>query len=299
MPAITEELTQQLSKNWDKVKNFFAYYHRYKIFFLKRGTGRVFVASRMDKALYISLFLKHLKRKEEVILVPADYSVIFIDDPHPKQLAYKAPKGALLVQTSPLKFQLHIPIKTTIPENHRKAYQKAAQRIFSSEYTSWCHGRKIPGFKNFKYDPPHDVEIINMLFSRSYEEFWDELEELAKGIIQTQNLKIEMNIQEAAQRLAELYIKPTNPLKSWNDFFTGDRSQADLRYATYLLSRGLSIEETLERLLQESPDILTRKKGHIEDYLVRTITKAAQYVVQNYKPITNKNDSELTQEVEK
>jgi len=279
----------EILENWNSVQRFLSYYRRYKVFFLTRGKGRVPVASQLDKATYLSLFIKHYHRKEEVILVPEEYDTIFVDDPHPKKMLDKASKGTLIIQTSTGKFQLHIPIIKTIPESHRKAYQKAVQRIFASEYVHWNHGRKIPGFYNWKYDPPYLVQVIDFTFSRPFEEFWLELENTARTIFETESLYIKLNFEELTQKLSELQIQPTTPLKTWNDFYSGDRSQADLRYTIYLLSRGLSIQEVIERLLQESPDILKRKKGHLEDYLTRTLTKAIQKVIENYKPFKKRD----------
>jgi len=280
-----EELIKQAMENWPMVEKFLTYYPKYKVFFLTRGKGRVPVASRLDMATYLSLFIKHINRREEVILVPEEYT-LFVDEPHPKKLLEKAPVRSLLVQTSLLKFQLHIPAFQKVPAGQEKFYQKALKILFNSEYTSWNHGRKIPGFYNWKYPDPPLVKIIEQPFSRPYEEFWQELQQIAQNIIESESQKIQVDIQKAAEMLIQMQIPKTSVLKNWNDFATKSQSysEADLRYCIYLLSRGLSIEETIERLISESPNIFQRKKGHFEDYLRRTIIKAVERVVQNYRP---------------
>jgi len=281
-----EELLQEIFQNWKLAQRVVSYYPRFKVFFLIRGKGRVFVASALDKASFTSLFVKHQKRKEEVILVPEDYTCLFIDDPHPKMLE-KLPRGTLIVQTSPMKYQLHIPIPKNqkIPPEHRKAFQKACQIIFGSEHVHWNHGRKIPGFYNWKYDPPYPVQTIEMAtIKKSLDDFWNEIYPIAQQIIETEKQDPTLNLEIATQKLLNLNITPSTPLKTWNDFYSGDYSQADIKYCIYLISRGLQVQEVLERLLAESPQIFQRKKGHIEDYLIRTVIKAIEYVAQRYKP---------------
>jgi DNA polymerase III delta prime subunit len=66
--------------------------------------------------------------------------------------------------------------------------------------------------------------------------------------------------------------------KSWVDFYDGDRSRADIRYVLYLLRKGKDEEDIMKLLQEESEDIMERKKGHLEDYLQRTIKKAFEYI---------------------
>ena len=68
--------------------------------------------------------------------------------------------------------------------------------------------------------------------------------------------------------------------KRWNDFYKGDdKSVADIKYTLYLLLKGLDEGEVRIRLMNESLDIAERKKGHLDDYLNRTIRKARSYLL--------------------
>ncbi len=55
---------------------------------------------------------------------------------------------------------------------------------------------------------------------------------------------------------------------------------ADMKYTLYLLRKGLDEDEVLRRLFSESLDIENRKKGHLKDYLDRTLRVAKSYLQQ-------------------
>jgi len=291
-----KELLKKAAAYWPKVKSFLSFYpNGYEIYLLSRGKGRIKVATHMDRSTFMSLFVKHLHRKEEVILVPKDYTAFYIEDPKIEVLAKNFPKSNYIaVLTSPLKIQLHIlvPKKLIIAPEFYKAYQKACQTIFQSESVAWNHGRKVPGFLNWKYpDSPYMIEVLDLYtygMGREYYDLIQEIHEKAMAIASQTEISIK-NLEKAKEELAKLNIQKTTILKAWTDFYQGDESVADIKYAIYLLSRGLSVEETIERLLAESPDIRNRKKGHLEDYITRTITKAVQRVIQFYQHPIQKN----------
>lgn len=58
-------------------------------------------------------------------------------------------------------------------------------------------------------------------------------------------------------------------------------SVADMKYTLYLLRKGLDLDEIRRRLLSESLLIEKRKKGHLNDYLDRTIFRAKSYLQQS------------------
>jgi hypothetical protein len=64
--------------------------------------------------------------------------------------------------------------------------------------------------------------------------------------------------------------------KDWWYFYSikQDKSAADFAYAKYLMNFNLSDEDIKQILLNESDDIQNRKRGHLEDYLERTVSKA-------------------------
>jgi hypothetical protein len=61
-----------------------------------------------------------------------------------------------------------------------------------------------------------------------------------------------------------------------------NKSQADIAYAIYLIDRGYTDEQIRQALLNESEDLEIRKKGHLEDYLSRTLIAARTYY-ENFK----------------
>ena len=54
-----------------------------------------------------------------------------------------------------------------------------------------------------------------------------------------------------------------------------DISSLDFKAAFYGIRKGFTQDEIKAALLKLSPDIQVRKKGHIDDYLLRTIKNAS------------------------
>jgi len=267
------------------VKNFLHLYHAhpFDILMLKRGKGRLIEYRNvvtLTRAQFVSLYIKHILKQEEILLQPKKMTCFFIDDaPSLDIILKKAPIGTVIVETSPSKFQLHIPIQGIIIEpSEYSTYQKAVNAIFTSDPIAWNQLRKIPCFYNFKYNPPPEVIVRNDIqLTRPYGDF---LDELLKLYIMLRPHKPSFIVPNKVPT----EIPRTTAKKSWYDFYTGDRSQTDMKYAVYLLSRGYSIQEVKNILLEESPDIRERKKGHLDDYLRRTLNKAWEIVQRNYKP---------------
>ena len=61
----------------------------------------------------------------------------------------------------------------------------------------------------------------------------------------------------------------------------GDKSVADMKYTLYLFRKGLDSDEIRRRLRSFSLLIEKRKKGHLNDYLDRTIFRAKSYSKQS------------------
>jgi len=283
-----------LKEKYKEVLKLTKHYQLFNIFFLNRERGRVAEyksLTTLTEEQYFSLWLKHKRRKEEVLLQPEVFDCFFIDDPKRPNWKDLVPHGSIVIETSPGKYQIHIPI----PFNHfekfnltddfelkKKIYTKAANILFQADHIAWNQLRKLPTFLNWKYTTPPvpEVKIINIDTKISFDEW------LFKHI---QPLLPDLERSEIAKKVASTTrldnIPRTKPRLSWNDFYNGDRSQADIRYAVYLFSRGYSWDEVRKALLNESPQIFERKKGHIEDYLNRTLAKAYEYAKKTWKPI--------------
>jgi hypothetical protein len=76
--------------------------------------------------------------------------------------------------------------------------------------------------------------------------------------------------------------QPAN--KIWADFYYEarakgkvDLSVVDMKYAVYLASHGVDADAIRDVLMAESKDIAIRKRGHLDDYLDRTVNKALEF----------------------
>ncbi|MHB1661454.1 MAG: hypothetical protein ACYCSQ_03195 [bacterium] len=54
-----------------------------------------------------------------------------------------------------------------------------------------------------------------------------------------------------------------------------DLSALDFKAALYALKKGFSQDDIINAIKLHSPDLESRKKGHIEDYVLRTVKNAS------------------------
>jgi hypothetical protein len=225
--------------------------------------------------------LRELNRKGEgIYFAPKDdlCNMLFLDDPkHLEELPY----GAMVVETSPNKHQLHIPyIGDPQSKTNRTEFQKQLCRIYEADTgaTYANHLRRLPSFYNQKYP---DKPIIRILYTITNGESLT-LEKLM-GMVE------EAKSKEHFTTLSnERKTRPRPPsigrMKCWADFVVfkddgeKDESRTDMRYVLYLLRMGVDEEEIRAKLSQESEEISERKRGRLEYYLGRTIKIAHEYM---------------------
>jgi len=271
-----------MKRKYQQLCKLLKLYQKFDIVLLNRNKGRIVVlenatAKDFSMDLFKKLWGKHIQKKEEVLLIPrGNYQVAFVDDPKDPKWREKITKDTIIIETSPNKYQLHIPLEADFTYTKR-ALQKAFNRFFKGDNVSWNHARKLPFYLNNKYDPPYYINIEKNTSKRTIIELLNEIQPIWEEI------KAEEEPVTTPHRQKD-EVARTQKWKSWIDFFEGDNSQADYRYAIYLFSRGYSWEEVKEILLQESPDIHIRKKGHLQDYLNRTLQKAYNWHKRTYKP---------------
>ena len=220
--------------------------------------------------------LKELnKRDEGIYFAPEDDScnILFLDDPTRLE---GLPRGTMVVETSPNKYQAHIPFIGP-PQNKqsRTKFQRQLCHIHSADkgavYAN--HLRRLPGFQNQKYANKPLVKIlciINEGESLTFEKLKERFAALSNG----------GNPPKPPKRR---HSPPASfsGVKCWMDFYDDeDKSRADMRYVLYLLRMGASEEDIRDKLLQESEDISERKSKWIEDYLDRTIRRAKEYFIE-------------------
>ena len=193
---------------------------------------------------------------------PVESNVLFLDDlTKPDTIPYQS----IIIQTSPEKFQAHILTNSIMPQEQRTKLQRSLIRQFHADIgaASGMQPRRLPCFKNQKYKELPIVKIVKNT--------------ILNPIVPVLDIAA-IKINESAFKKVYSNFKSEKSRKNWNDFYNPDYSSTDIRYTCYLLRMGFTDEEIWYKLQTESPEILKRKSGHLEDYIKRTITKAHSFI---------------------
>jgi len=205
-----------------------------------------------------------------------EYNIVIVDDIKEIQ-AFKQKDHFLLWQTSKEKYQAAFLLDRYLCSEGIRKIQDVLIDVYKGD--KGCKGAshfvKMPGFFNTKYlqNPPY-VKLLHV----------------GKGILSAEQALryYEKNIEPKEYKPKNLKTLPKlftykellKRGKDWRHFYNlkkGDKSAADFAYAKYLMNFNLSDEEIKQILLSESEDIENRKRGHLEDYLNRTVTKARMH----------------------
>ena len=219
---------------------------------------------------------------------------VFVDD-IPENMFPLLPPDTLLVQTSETegkrKYQAHF--KYTVELENRgyspEELDSIAKQVFRRvvEYYKGdpgskdpYHLRKVPGFVNNKYSTrPPEVKIVR---PKEIGMNWDtarmDLEKMVSAVAGLKKIeeiekteKVEIPKQEIKLNWRDFYRIVAEETPQWQRV---DLNNVDMKYAIYLAFHGLTEDEIKERIRKERPDIAQKKKGHVEDYLNRTLKKA-------------------------
>lgn len=210
---------------------------------------------------------------------------VFLDDV-PEELVEEQPEalpdGAVIVQTSPGKYQAHIPLPRPLPVEDADRIQRSLVFYFGSDAASKdiMHLRRLPGFPNKKYPKQPIVVVANVVSSDiSVNDILQKVK-----IEETQYKKhVEFEFRQAQQTKPWIHkevqeILANEGKKLWDSFFDGDESVADFSFCLSLLRRGYNPQSVALALMQVSPDLGVRKKNHVEDYIQRTVERALNAV---------------------
>ncbi len=228
----------------------------------QKGRILLCLANRIDDIDFGKL--KRRNADNGIYFIPMEKSnILFLDDLADRNII---PYQSLIIETSPEKYQAHIFTNTTMSPEARTKLQRQLVKDFNADpgATSGMQPRRLPGFENQKYQERPIVFI-------------------AKNTIGDHNIpildifKIESVYQKQGFAIRHYNSNPKKLKKSWNDFFAGDKSSADFRYALYLFRIGYTDGEIQGRLKSESLELFKRKHGHLKDYLNRTIRKVHLY----------------------
>jgi len=201
-----------------------------------------------------------------------DYNIVIVDDIQEVQ-AFKQKDHFLLWQTSKGKYQAAFLLDGYVNDEGIRKIQKALIKLYKGDEN--CKGAshyiKMPGFFNTKYlDNPPYIKLLHI--GKTVLSIEQALRYYEKNIEPKEYKKKDL------KKLPKLftYRELLNRRKDWWYFYNlkQDKSAADFSYAKYLMNFNLTDEEIKQILLAESDDIHNRKRGHLEDYLERTVSKA-------------------------
>ena len=244
------------------------------------------------------------KEGENILFAPAkenEIRAVFVDD-IPIEKISELPKGAVVVQTSAQKFQAHIPL--TNPQEPEKAaeIQKTLAVMYGGDIASTdvYHLRRMPGFRNWKYPEPvyagiayvqtegQTLDVVLANAKQVQKQFSNWQKQLTR-YLSANTPKVQEEAQEIVRTMAG----------KWDTFFEEkrDASAADFSWCIACFQRGYGPQAIAVALLEVSRDLATRKQGHIEDYVNRTVSKAYQLAKQLFREeIQPENQKIRTQE---
>lgn len=201
--------------------------------------------------------------------------------------------AAAIVETSPNNFQTWIKISPSKLEPEiATTIAKMMAKKYGADMNSadWKHYGRLAGFTNRK--PEHLNEIGKSPFVLSHEstgklaESSERVMAIVKNYLdeqKTRKEKLDRMIAIDTHRTPILATKNLDPTsyylerqKSLKTQYAKDYdiSRADFMISKELYRKKVTVEKITETLLQASPELAERKKGHIDDYLSRTVAKA-------------------------
>lgn len=248
--------------------------------------GKFKVAENVDHVDKVPL--KRLKginlRGEGICFCPIGQEIpsIFIDDiSREKGEELLKDYQGMLIETSSNKYQVHLRLQKPLNERDIAIVQKVLTARLEGDRasTDTYHLRRLPGFSNHKYEQRPWVKVVKYNFERKQKKINGQEIVQEYRADKTKQLEGLHNIELLASRKGKKELERLEAILTYNKFIEGwdaDLSVADFRFTMHLLSKGFNDHAIKEALKVASPDIMTRKKGHLEDYLDRTLANAKE-----------------------
>ncbi|MES1026622.1 RepB family DNA primase [Gloeocapsa sp. BRSZ] len=196
---------------------------------------------------------------------------------------------AAIIETSPQNYQAWVRLSLEpIPTEVATAAAKLLAERYKGDPASadWRHYGRLAGFTNCK--PEYNRPFVHS--HRCNGQMAVEASKLiAEAIEISEWYKSTPKPVSTIQRSSKSKIDPMAFYRQDYDrllvkFPNPDESSFDYMIACNMLRKGYSTTEVEEAIRQGSPDLDTRKKGHVEDYITRTVQKAATKAAATPKP---------------
>ncbi len=201
---------------------------------------------------------------------------------------------AAIIQTSPMNYQAWVKIQQSELDTELAT---TAAKILAEKYRAdknsadWRHYGRLAGFTNLKpiYNRPYVLaERCNGKLAPQAEALLDQ----AHKTLQDEKNKhsattLPDNLHNISKNANKRDLDPiqyaTHQYRKLSEKYGSnfDGSRADYLVAGDLIRLGMKDQDIAATLQQTSPELETRKTGHIEDYLYRTIAAAHRRLQQN------------------
>lgn len=225
------------------------------------------------------------------------HDLTLMDDLSAKKIEQLRQDGftpAAVIETSPNNYQLWLKHDRVLPTDvsTRVSRELAARYESDPGSADWRHYGRLAGFTNCKpkYQQTNGLYPFVVLREASGQQYGKTAELLA-----VVNAKHEAEIKADAERRAS-FVASTNPdkyraTKSINDFrndprYSGDYHRAELGYATYALSRGVTDREIVAAIMTRDLSHKGSTARQVE-YAERTVKKAMEITQGNSLPRSN------------
>lgn len=201
---------------------------------------------------------------------------------------------AAIIQTSPMNYQAWVRIHQN--ELNTELATTAA-RILAEKYgadknsADWRHYGRLAGFTNLKpiYNRPYVLAercngkpalLAEQLLNQARKTLQEEKSKASATTLHDHTLNISKN---AKKRDLDPIQYATHQYRNLSEKYgtNFDGSKADYLVACDLIQLGIEDQDIVITIQKTSPELETRKTGHIEDYLHRTIVAAHRRLQQN------------------
>lgn len=221
----------------------------------------------------------------------ASHGLVLVDDLSSDDIDAMKAEGrepALVIETSPKNFQAWVKVADSVPADQRGAIAQQLAHEYDADKASADsrHYGRLAGFTNRKdkYSSRQGYQPWVLCRESSgkaatagpelVKQATQELDAKAQKLEQGRRLEvIETAVQQGRRSVADEY---KSEMRGLLKRFGDDFSKCDFIAAMNLAERGRGTHEIAQAMAEFSPELATRKKGHEDDYIKRTMQKVME-----------------------
>lgn len=243
---------------------------------IKKWLGFLRVANERGSNIYISVYpLKTRRRTEDSVVDKVNFVFLDFDSEEPFSLFLRDYTPSVIVRTSQGKHQVFLQLSQAILKDEAKKISRGLSYSYLADKTfDLARVFRMPGFKNLKYSPAPYASVVAFNPDVKYDpDLLPRYSDFSAAKAVTFEATGSCNLKGLKDYK---YFLSQAPLKKNGE---PDYSVADMKYCIYLMSCSVSEATVRNLLMQNSPKIFERKKGGLENYLNKTISRAREYVI--------------------